>query len=86
LVIYIVAIFIFNDAQEVSIALAAVTGTIGTIVGAYFGVQTGAAGKEKAEDAAEEARKELSREEGEGAILGRSSTTRRRLAGPVAIC
>jgi hypothetical protein len=43
------ALVAFSEAADVSTALAPVTGVVGTIVGAYFGVQAGAAGKEKAE-------------------------------------
>ena len=44
------ALVAFSEAADVSTALAPVTGVVGTIVGAYFGVQAGAAGKEKAEE------------------------------------
>ena len=35
--------------------MAAITGTVGTIVGAFFGVSVGSAGKEKAEEARDKA-------------------------------
>jgi uncharacterized membrane protein YbhN (UPF0104 family) len=44
------ALVAFSEAADVSTALAPVTGVVGTIVGAYFGVQAGAAGKDKAEE------------------------------------
>jgi hypothetical protein len=50
-----VAVFNWDTAQDVSVVLAALTGTVGTIVGAFFGVSVGAAGKEKAEDARDKA-------------------------------
>jgi threonine/homoserine/homoserine lactone efflux protein len=49
LVAFGAALLAFSEAADVSTALAPVTGVVGTIVGAYFGVQAGAAGKEKAE-------------------------------------
>jgi phage tail tape-measure protein len=38
-------------AQQVSTALAPITGVVGTIVGAYFGVQVGSSGQEQVESA-----------------------------------
>ena len=35
---------------DVGTALAAISGTIGSLVGAFFGIQLGGAGKERAED------------------------------------
>jgi hypothetical protein len=55
LAVILIAFFLslneYDKAPDVSTALAPVTGVVGTLVGAYFGVQVGAAGKEKAEDA-----------------------------------
>jgi hypothetical protein len=45
------ALLAFSGSENVSAALAPITGLIGTIVGAYFGVQTGASGKAHAEEA-----------------------------------
>ena len=45
----------YDKAADVSTALAPVTGVVGTLVGAYFGVQVGAAGKDKAEAARDKA-------------------------------
>ena len=39
------------DVKDASTALAAVTGTIGTLVGTYFGFHAGASGKDQAESA-----------------------------------
>jgi hypothetical protein len=39
----------YSQAADVSTAMAPITGVVGTIVGAYFGVQVGAAGKDKAD-------------------------------------
>jgi hypothetical protein len=56
----ILAAFVFaslrySSAGDVSTALAAITGTLGTILGAYLGVQTGSQGKEAAEAARQRA-------------------------------
>ncbi len=48
---FVVALQEYQKAADVSTALAPVTGVVGTLVGAYFGVQVGAAGKDKAEAA-----------------------------------
>jgi hypothetical protein len=45
---FVFAALHYSKASDVSTALAAITGTIGTILGAYLGVQTGAAGPEAA--------------------------------------
>ena len=49
-IIFGIVVFRWSTAQDVSIVLAAMTGTVGTIVGAFFGLNVGAAGKEKAEE------------------------------------
>jgi hypothetical protein len=59
-VVAILAVFVFaalrySTASDVSTALAAVTGTLGTILGAYLGVQTGSAGRDQSEAARREA-------------------------------
>lgn len=46
-----VAVLAFSNASGVSTALAPITGVVGTLVGAYFGVQAGASGKKDAENA-----------------------------------
>jgi hypothetical protein len=51
LVAFALSVFVFDAAEDVSTALAPITGVIGTVVGAYFGVQVGASGKEDAEAA-----------------------------------
>jgi hypothetical protein len=45
---FLVAVFHYSSAADVSTALAAVTGTVGAIVGAYFGVRVGSATGEEA--------------------------------------
>jgi hypothetical protein len=45
------ALLAFDKAGSVSAALAPITGVIGTIVGAYFGVQVGSSGRSQAEAA-----------------------------------
>lgn len=47
---FIAVVVMFETATDVSTALGAVAGTVGTLVGAFFGIQVGTAGKEKAED------------------------------------
>jgi uncharacterized protein YacL len=53
--IFITAIFKWNTASDIAAVVSSSTGVIGTIVGAYFGVQVGSAGRDKAESAREEA-------------------------------
>ncbi len=55
LVVFVVAVRKYTTANEVVTVIGSVTGVIGTIVGAFFGVQVGAAGKEKAETARQHA-------------------------------
>jgi hypothetical protein len=50
LLAFVLSLSEYEKAADVSTALAPVTGVVGTLVGAYFGVQVGAAGKEKAEE------------------------------------
>ena len=51
---FIAAALIYSDAADVSTALAPVTGVVGTIVGAYFGVQVGSQGKDTADQRADQ--------------------------------
>lgn len=46
---FLVAVWQFDTAAEVSTALAPITGVVGALVGAYFGVQVGSEGKKDAE-------------------------------------
>jgi hypothetical protein len=55
---FLVTVFHYPTAGDVSTALAAITGTIGTIIGAYFGVQAGSAGGQRAATLAENARRD----------------------------
>jgi len=55
LVAFVFAALRYDTANDVSTALAAITGTVGTILGAYLGVQTGSQGKEQAEAARQKA-------------------------------
>jgi hypothetical protein len=55
---FLLAVFHYPTSGDVSTALAALTGTIGTILGAYFGVQAGGRGANKAADQAEAARQD----------------------------
>jgi hypothetical protein len=49
LVAVLVAIWKLTDPTSIAGVVASLTGLVGTVVGAFFGVQVGAAGKEKAE-------------------------------------
>jgi uncharacterized protein YacL len=51
LVAFGLTLLAFDKAGSVSAALSPITGVIGTIVGAYFGVQVGASGKAESEAA-----------------------------------
>ena len=48
-VVSLVAILKWTTAADVTAVVGCVTGVVGTVVGAFFGVQVGSAGKEKAE-------------------------------------
>jgi hypothetical protein len=50
-VVFLVAMKKYAAASEVTGVVGSVTGVVGTIIGAFFGVQVGSAGKEKAETA-----------------------------------
>lgn len=56
----LVALYLFRGTADTNIvtAFTSATTVIGTLVGAFFGYQQGAAGKEKAEERAENAQKE----------------------------
>jgi ABC-type nickel/cobalt efflux system permease component RcnA len=58
-VVFLAAIVKWTTASDVAAAVSSVTGVVGTIIGAFFGVQVGSAGKEKAEAARAEAEKRL---------------------------
>lgn len=47
--VFLVAITKWTAASDVTAVVGSVTGMVGTIIGAFFGVQVGSAGKEKAE-------------------------------------
>jgi hypothetical protein len=49
LTVFLVANFKFTSASDVTTTVTSVGGVIGTIVGAFFGLQLGAAGKDKVE-------------------------------------
>jgi hypothetical protein len=46
---FLIAVWRYDSATDAGPVLAAVTGTVGAIVGAYFGVQVGSAGKEQSD-------------------------------------
>jgi hypothetical protein len=47
--VFVAAVLKWTTAADVSTAVGSLTGVVGTIIGAFFGVQVGSAGKEKAE-------------------------------------
>ncbi len=49
IIVLIVALAKFDTVTDVTALVGAFTGVVGTLVGAFFGVQAGAAGKDKAE-------------------------------------
>jgi hypothetical protein len=53
LVAYALAVSKYEKAGDVSTAMAAITGAIGSLAGAYFGVQVGSEGKAQADHRAE---------------------------------
>jgi hypothetical protein len=53
--VFIVAVLRWNTAADVTTVVGSVTGVVGTVVGAFFGLNVGAAGKEKAEAERKEA-------------------------------
>lgn len=58
LTIFVVAIAKLSEEANIVTAASSATGVIGTVVGAYFGIKVGSAGKEEAEASRdEEARK-----------------------------
>ncbi len=54
-IIGVAAVWKWSAAGDVTAVVGSVTGVVGTVVGAFFGVQVGSAGKEKAEVARDQA-------------------------------
>jgi phage tail tape-measure protein len=50
-----VAVYRYRTGTEVGAALGVITGTVGTILGGFLGVQAGASGKREAEEARRDA-------------------------------
>ena len=48
-VVALLAIYRWTTASDVATIISSITGVVGTVVGAFFGVQVGSAGKERAE-------------------------------------
>jgi divalent metal cation (Fe/Co/Zn/Cd) transporter len=63
-------------ASEVTALVGTLTTVLGTIVGAFLGIQVGSAGKQKAEDLANRALASLAPEEAEKVILKNSQIDR----------
>jgi hypothetical protein len=61
LVFLISAVLWRSDVKDVTAAVGAVTGTVGSLAGAYFGVHAGAAGKEKVEQQRDAAQAKVER-------------------------
>ena len=84
--ITLIAIFRWNEVANVATVVGAVSSLVGTVVGAFFGVQFGSAGKEKAEAARdrsqEVAEAALSMLPPESAERLRSDMDRSRVASP----
>ena len=84
--ITLIAIFRWNEVANVATVVGAVSSLVGTVVGAFFGVQFGSAGKEKAEAARdrsqEVAEAALSMLPPESAERLRSEMDRSRVASP----
>jgi hypothetical protein len=84
--ITLVAIFRWNEVANVATVVGAVSSLVGTVVGAFFGVQFGSAGKEKVEAARdrsqEMAEAALSMLPPESAERLRSEIDRSRVASP----
>jgi hypothetical protein len=55
---YGLSLIAFDTGDDVGTALAPITGVIGTIVGAYFGIQAGSAGKAESDQARDQAEKQ----------------------------
>lgn len=70
LLCFVVAVWKYGQAaSDVALVLAAVTGTVGAIVGAYFGVQVGSAGKEQSDAQAIKMLDRLTREKDKAQML-----------------
>lgn len=50
-----------RDVKDVTAAMGSITGVVGTLAGAYFGVHVGAAGKERSDAARDAAQQKLER-------------------------
>ena len=59
---FVLAVVVYDSANDAGTALGAATGTVGAITGAFFGHHLGSSGKEKAEDDAKKARQALENE------------------------
>ncbi len=62
----VLAVFIFaaqkwSDVKDVTAAVGSITGVVGTLAGAFFGVHAGAAGKEKADAERQKAQEKVER-------------------------
>jgi len=57
LLVVVLLSFGINKASDITSVVGLFTSVLGTLVGAFFGLQIGAAGKEKAEQRADEAQK-----------------------------
>ncbi len=79
-VVFVVALSRFKKADDVVAIVGAFTGVVGTVVGAFFGVQVGQAGKEDAEKGRKDA-EEAARVYSSLLEPGKAEDARRMLAG-----
>ncbi len=61
LLVFLVSVHKWAESKDVTAAVGSVTGVVGTLAGAYFGVHVGAAGKEKAEQQRDAAQAKVER-------------------------
>lgn len=61
LLVFLVSVYKWPESKDVTAAVGSVTGIVGTLAGAYFGVHVGAAGKEKAEQQRDAAQAKVER-------------------------
>lgn len=58
-VAFVLSVYKWTDSKDVTAAVGAVTSIVGTLAGAFFGINVGAAGKERAEAERNAAQKDV---------------------------
>jgi hypothetical protein len=66
--ITITAILKYDDPSKVGVVLSTVTGVVGTVIGAFFGVAAGSAGRERSESITRQLLAESSAERAKAAL------------------